>query len=130
VVVPEASGECALGRLLARDGVLLGRETLAELGVVGLAILLVALLPPLWAGVRRRVHPMAAPVTAAYVAFLVHAGGDWTWQLPAVGLAGLACAAACTGLDKEGSAVTLGRAVRTCGIAVAVVVGALAAWGG
>lgn len=104
-------------------------ETMAELGVIGLAILLVALLPPLWAGLRRRVHPMSAPIMAAYIAFLVHTGGDWTWQLPGVALAGIACAAACTGLGDDGG-VSLGRSARIGGIVLAAAVGVLGAWGG
>lgn len=104
-------------------------ETLAELGVAGLAIALVALLPPLWAGLRQRSHPLAAPVMAAYVAFLVHTGGDWTWQLPAVGLAALACAAACIGLTEDDDAVTLGMLSRGAGIAVALAVAAVGATG-
>ena len=86
-------------------------ETLAELGVIGLAILLVALLPPLWTGLHRRAHPLSAPVMAAYIAFLVHTGGDWTWQLPAVGLAAIACGATVIGLvdDPSGSSSRGGR---------------------
>jgi O-Antigen ligase len=104
-------------------------ETLAELGVIGLAIVLVALLPPLWAGVRRRSHPLAAPVAAAYVAFLVHTGGDWTWQLPGVALAGIACAAACVGLADDEEAVTLPVPARVVGIALALGIAAVGAAG-
>jgi O-antigen ligase/polysaccharide polymerase Wzy-like membrane protein len=63
-------------------------ETLAELGPLGLVLLLVALALPL---VRARALPGAA---AAYVAFLAHAAIDWDWQIPADTLAALACAAA------------------------------------
>ena len=65
-------------------------ETLAELGVVGLALLLLALAPPLAVALRRASSPAAA---AGYVAFLVHAGADWDWELPAVTVAGLLCGA-------------------------------------
>jgi hypothetical protein len=104
-------------------------ETLAELGVAGLVIVLVALLPPLWVGVRRRSHPLAAPVTAAYVAFLVHTGGDWTWQLPGVGLAAIACGAACIGLTRNDGAVRLGMVARGAGIAVAIAIAFVGAAG-
>jgi O-Antigen ligase len=63
-------------------------ETLAELGPLGLVLLLVALALPL---VGARAAPGAA---AAYAAFLAHAALDWDWQIPADTLAGLACAAA------------------------------------
>ena len=69
-------------------------ETLAELGVVGLALLLCALAPPLAIALR---GPVAAPAAAAgagaYVAFVVHAGIDWDWEMPAVTVAGLFCGA-------------------------------------
>ena len=65
-------------------------ETLAELGVVGLALLLLALSPPLAVALRGARSPAA---TAGYVTFLVHAGVDWDWELPAVTVAGLLCGA-------------------------------------
>jgi O-Antigen ligase len=105
-------------------------ETLAELGVIGLALLLVALLPPLWAGLHRRTHPLLAPVMAAYIAFLVHTGGDWTWQLPAVGLAAIACGAAAIGLVADPDGILLSRRVRMAGIVLAAGVATVGAWGG
>ena len=69
-------------------------ETLAELGAVGLGLLVVALGVPLVAAWKAREHPLAAGAFAAYVAFLVHMAGDWGWQLAAVALAGLSCGAA------------------------------------
>ena len=63
-------------------------ETLAELGAVGLALLLLALAPPLVLALRGAGSPAAA---AGYTAFLVHAGVDWDWELPAVTAAGLLC---------------------------------------
>jgi len=77
----------------ARDAHSLYLETLAELGPIGLALLLVALVIPLLA-LRGRRDPLLATAAAAYVAFLVHAGVDWDWELPAVTLAGLACGSA------------------------------------
>ena len=65
-------------------------EMLAELGLTGLALLLVALAGPL-ATAFRGAH---AAATGGYVAFLIHAGVDWDWELPAVTVAGLACGAA------------------------------------
>jgi tetratricopeptide (TPR) repeat protein len=65
-------------------------ETLAELGPIGLALLLVALAAP-FAASRSWWTPVAL---APYVAFLAHAAQDWDWELPAVTVAGLACAAA------------------------------------
>jgi len=58
-------------------------ETLAELGPIGLVLLLLFLVVPL---TRARTDAVAA---AAYVAFLVHALLDWDWEMPAVTLAGV-----------------------------------------
>jgi hypothetical protein len=67
-------------------------ETLAELGIVGLIVLLVFLaLPLVHANLRSGNGSIAA---GAYVVFLVHAGLDWDWEMPAVVLAGLCCGAA------------------------------------
>ncbi|MHB8642476.1 MAG: O-antigen ligase family protein [Gaiellaceae bacterium] len=76
----------------ARNAHSLYLETLAELGPVGLALLLAALAVPLAALARVRTPPAVAGA-AAYTAFLAHAALDWDWQLPAVTLAGLACGA-------------------------------------
>jgi O-antigen ligase len=69
-------------------------ETLAELGPLGLVLLLVALGLPFAAFLRVRGEPYAAVGIAAYAAVLAHAAIDWDWQLPAVTLAALACGGA------------------------------------
>jgi hypothetical protein len=69
-------------------------ETLAELGPIGLAILVAVLSTPLAALPRARRHPLAPAAAGAYVAYLVHTGVDWDWELPAVTLAGLLCGSA------------------------------------
>jgi tetratricopeptide (TPR) repeat protein len=69
-------------------------ETLATLGPVGLALLAVLLAAPFAAAVRARRSSFVPVAIGAYAAFLVHAGIDWDWQLPAVALAALACGAA------------------------------------
>ena len=93
-------------------------ETLAELGVVGLVFVLAFLALPL-AYARR--EPVAA---GAYVVFLVHAGLDWDWEMPALVLAGLCCAAAAlaAGADQP-RAVTPWR--RAAIVALAVALGAI-----
>jgi tetratricopeptide (TPR) repeat protein len=69
-------------------------ETLAEVGLIGLVLLAGVLGLPLVAAFRARGDPLAAPALGGYVAYLVHAAQDWDWELPAVTLAGLACAVA------------------------------------
>jgi len=68
-------------------------ETLAELGPLGLGLLIVVLLTPLATLRRARRHPLVPLAAGAYIAYLVHAGVDWDWELPAVTLAALLCGA-------------------------------------
>lgn len=72
-----------------RDAHSLYLETLAELGVVGLVLLLTALLTPLFLLRRLRGEPLAGALAGAYVTYLIHAGVDWDWEMPAVTMAGL-----------------------------------------
>ncbi len=85
-------------------------ETLADLGPLGLALLLVALGVPLVAAARSRGAPLVPVAAGAYVAFLAHAAIDWDWQLPAVVLAALACASALVLAARPGESL---RALRT-----------------
>ncbi len=80
--------------LKVRDAHSLYLEVLAELGVVGLALLLVALAVPLVAAVRARRYPLVSAALGAYVAYLVHAGVDWDWEMTAVTIAALWCGVA------------------------------------
>jgi hypothetical protein len=68
-------------------------ETLAELGPIGLTLLVVLLVVPLASLRLARRHPLVPGAAGAYVAYLVHTGVDWDWELPAVTLAGLLCGA-------------------------------------
>jgi O-Antigen ligase len=64
-----------------RDAHSLYAETFAELGVVGLSFLGLALLIPLVAAVRARRNRVVPAAAAAYTAWLVHAGFDWDWEV-------------------------------------------------
>ena len=64
-------------------------ETLGELGVVGLALLLLALLVPVVAALRMRATAVVPAAFGGYVAWLVHAGVDWDWELLGVTLPAL-----------------------------------------
>lgn len=75
--------------LPVRDAHSLYLETLAELGPVGLALLLVALTAPLAAALRARASPLVPAALAAYCCYLAHAAIDWDWEMPAVTFAGL-----------------------------------------
>jgi O-antigen ligase len=74
-----------------RDAHNLYLETLAELGPVGLILLVVTLASPLLGLRWARRDSMLAAAAGAYVAFLIHAAIDWDWELPAVTVAGLLC---------------------------------------
>ena len=72
--------------LYVRDAHNLYLETLGELGVVGLVLLLVALLTPLLGFTRAARVPAGRAALAAYIVLLAHAILDWDWELPAVTL--------------------------------------------
>jgi O-Antigen ligase len=105
--------------LPARDAHSLYLETLAELGPLGLALLLCALATPIVAAGAARGSPLAAGAFGAYVAYLVHAGIDWDWELPAVTLAALASGIVLLLAARGAGAPPLGRAARLAGAAAA-----------
>lgn len=76
-----------------RDAHSLYLETLAELGLVGFALVLVALGTPLLAIPRARRRRLAPFALGGYVALLAHAAVDWDWELPALTVTGLALGA-------------------------------------
>jgi hypothetical protein len=77
-----------------RDAHSLYLETVSELGVIGLALLMPVLVLPLVAALRARRRSLVPAATGAAVAFVVHAGLDWDWEMPAVSIAALFCMAA------------------------------------
>ena len=68
-------------------------QTLAELGPLGLALLVAALVLPL-AFIRGRQTPLVAATAGAYLAFLVHAGIDWDWTVTALTAVAVFCGGA------------------------------------
>ena len=77
----------------ARDAHNLYLEALAELGPVGLALLLGTLALPLLALPSARRFAYAPAAVGAFAAYLVHAGVDWDWEVPAVTVPAVFCAA-------------------------------------
>jgi hypothetical protein len=69
-------------------------ETLAELGPVGLALLLTALGAPLVAAWRARGHPLVPTLLGGYVVYLVQVGVDWLWEMAAVTAIAFLCGTA------------------------------------
>jgi O-Antigen ligase len=85
-------------------------ETAAELGLIGLALLLL-FLAGVAAGVVAlyRVNAAAATgVAAALAAWAVHAGLDWDWEMPALSLMALLLGAAAVAWSESGEAVRPG----------------------
>jgi O-antigen ligase len=112
--------------LPVRDAHSLYLETLAELGPLGLALLLCALAIPFAALRAARRSPLVAASLGAYVAFLVHAGIDWDWEMTSVTLAALACGIALLLAARGAERRPLGRAPRVVGIALAALIGVAA----
>jgi O-antigen ligase len=100
----------------ARDAHSLYLETLAELGLVGLALLLVALATPLTAVGRARRAPLGPAALGAFVALLVHAALDWDWELPLLVLCGIACAVALIALARETEPAPIAGARRAASV--------------
>ncbi len=80
-------------------------ETLAELGVVGFALLLAFIAAVVVAVVRlhRQAPAVGAGPAAVLAAFAVHAGLDWDWEMPALTLTALLAAAATLTWSEEAS---------------------------
>ena len=95
-------------------------ETLAELGPLGLGLLVAALLVPLLAAVLARRTLFVAGAAGAYGAFLVHAGVDWDWELSGVTLAALVTGCVLVVAARDGVSRLLSTPLR---IVVGVVVG-------
>ena len=105
-------------------------ETLSELGPLGLAMLVTALVIPLFVATRMRRHPLVPAAAGAYSAFLIHAMVDWDWEVPAVMLAGLVCGGAILLAGRQERAlVQLGGLVRGLALFGAILIGAFATVG-
>ena len=109
-----------------RDAHSLYVEVLGELGPIGLALVCLALLVPVGAAVVARGGPLVPVALGGYVAYLVHAGVDWDWELTAVTLAALLVGVALVAAARRGEPSPLGLGGRVPVVAAAVAVGALA----
>jgi len=112
--------------LRVRDAHSLYMQTLAEVGPFGLALLVLALGVPLAAGIRARRLPLVPAALSAYVAFLVHAGVDWDWQLAGVTLPAIFLGASLVVAARTAHGPSPRRAVRPVAIAVACATAVLA----
>jgi len=108
-------------------------EMLAELGIVGFALLALLLLTALFCAWRGRLNarPEAGALLAVLVAGMTSAAIDWSWELPAVILplivaAGLACGPLSVGRQRDGGI----RGRRLGWGALTMLAGGLALWAG
>ena len=92
--------------------------TMGELGIVGLALLLLALVSPIIAGIRSRENGFVPITVSVYLAWAAHAGIDWDWALMGATVPALLCGIA---LVKQASfrPIRLGRAPRWGGTLLA-----------
>ena len=112
---------------IVRDAHNVYLETLGELGVVGFLFLLIVLGVPLIAAFGARREPLAVGAFGAYVAYLVHAGVDWDWELTGLTLPALACGVALIALRPTDAApIAPGTGVRFAGAATAIVLAGIA----
>jgi hypothetical protein len=109
------------------EGHSLYAETLGELGMVGLGVLVLALGAPFAAVRRARRAPLGAFAIAAYVGWLAHAGVDWDWELVGVSSAALLCGVGVIALGRPDDAGRrVGSVPRAVAVTVCVLGGALA----
>jgi O-antigen ligase len=112
---------------IVRDAHNLYLEVLAELGPIGLLLLVLALGAPCVAAVRARTHPLVPAALGAYAAFLVHAAVDWDWELSAVTLVALGVGAALLAAGEPADLMRpLGLPTRAVAAGIAIALSAVA----
>jgi O-Antigen ligase len=110
-----------------KDAHSLHLEMLAELGIPGFLLLLLATGVPLAAAARTREHPHVPVAVAAFVAFVGHAALDWDWEMPAVTLCGLTFAGCLLVAGRSKSTpVVLGASARALGVLALLIVSGFA----
>jgi tetratricopeptide (TPR) repeat protein len=101
-------------------------ETIGELGPIGLALLALALLVPVAAAIAARRQRLVPIALGAYVAYVVHAGVDWDWEMTGLTLAAMLVAAGLVASARPREPRPLGVVRRTPLVAAAVAMAALA----
>ena len=98
-------------------------EVLAELGPLGLLLLIAAVGLPLAAGIRQRHDPLVPLVFGAFFAFAFHAGIDWGWEISGVTLGALFVGAALLGRARGDTPRVRGGGFRWPTLTAVLVVG-------
>jgi hypothetical protein len=109
-----------------RDAHSLYLETLAELGPGGLVILIGALAVPIAGAIKARRHALVPAALGAYVAYLVHAGVDWDWEMTAVTITALLCGIAALIRGRSDGDEPLSRRWRLALVGLPLVLAAVA----
>jgi hypothetical protein len=111
---------------VVRDAHGLYVETLSELGLIGLLLLMAVLAIPLVAGLRRRAAAFVPAVIGAYAAFLAHLAVDWDWELSGVALTGLFVGCLLLVAHRDRGERSLATGVRVAAASTGVVAAAFA----
>jgi O-Antigen ligase len=114
--------------LVVRDGHSLYAETFAELGVVGIVLLLSALVLPLVAALRARRGRLVAAAIGAFVAWCAAASVDWHWEMVAVTMTALLAGCAALLADERRPPGRLPSVGRSGLIAATVILSVAATW--
>ena len=106
-------------------------QTMAELGVFGIVTLLGFLLATarlVWLKLKEKTYPLFFPgLLAAMVAFLIHIGGDFSWNFPGAAILFFICCGAVVSL--AGSEQASLRGIKKAGLVLlALLIFALTAW--
>ena len=115
--------------LPARDAHNLYLETLAEVGPLGLLILLAAFAAPLTAIPRARHSAVGPAAASAFAAYLLQALVDWNWEIPVATVPALLCAAVLVAVaaEPDGRSLVGGRRALALAFAAPVLAVALIA---
>lgn len=106
-------------------------QTLAELGIIGLLLLIGFILATLrlaWVKIQKGSYPLFYPgVIAAIIAFLIHIGGDFSWSYPGVALIFILLVGTVSGLS-ENDKIVLNKIQKTILIIFISLVFMLSVW--
>jgi O-antigen ligase len=105
----------------ARDAHNLYLETLAELGPLGVALILAVLIVPFTVIPAARRERGATAAAGVLATFAVHAAVDWDWEVPLLALVAVAAACALLVLDTGRRLVVLRPARRAALLALAAI---------
>jgi O-antigen ligase len=106
--------------LPVRDADNLYIEVLAELGPLGLGLILAVFGLPIAAAVRARKEQYVSPALAVLVAYLIHAAYDWDWEMPALTFMALFAAGVILVQARRGAARAVSYRIRYPLLAVVV----------